>query len=306
MLKKFAYGILLLSIFTVIFIIAVPGTAYRGIITLERSMSGLEKKSITIDDHTIVYLEGGEGEVILLVHGFNGEKDNWTRFARPLTKKYRVIATDDPGFGESTFRKESSYSIKNQVERFAKFTAALKLKKFHMAGNSMGGAISGNFALRYPERLLSLALINAAGIKNAEKSEFLRASEKGINLLVVKKPADYKSIMNFVFINPPFLPAPIIRYLGEVNLKRTPQNELIFEQIRNDIKSLEMHLHKIKTPTLVLWGDRDRVLHVSGADIFHKNLENSKLVIMKDCGHVPMIERPGEAANHYLNFLKNI
>ena len=62
----------------------------------------------------------------------------------------------------------------------------------------------------------------------------------------------------------------------------------------------------IKTPTLILWGDTDRVLDVSGAAILEKGIKNSQKIIMKDCGHVPMIERPEETAKYYISFLKNI
>jgi pimeloyl-ACP methyl ester carboxylesterase len=68
----------------------------------------------------------------------------------------------------------------------------------------------------------------------------------------------------------------------------------------------ESFLPRIKAPTLILWGDRDNLLHVSAVPILEKAIRNHQTVIMKDCGHVPMLERPQETADHYLNFLRGL
>lgn len=306
MIKKISIALLLLFILILTVNIAAPGKVYDTMVSLERSRAGLEKKSMIIEDHTITYLEGGKGEALLLVHGFNGNKDNWTRFARFLTDSYRVIIPDNPGFAESTYLEKGDYTIPAQSKRLALFMARKKIGKFHVAGNSMGGAIAGTMARLYPGSLLSLALFDAAGTESAKKSEFQKLVEKGKNPLVTNRPSDYKKMMEFVFVTPPFIPSPVARYLGEENLRFTEQNQAIFKQIRNNIGSLEKNLEKIATPALVLWGDRDRILDVSGAYIFHKKIKNSQLVIMKDCGHIPMLERPKEAASHYRAFLTSL
>jgi pimeloyl-ACP methyl ester carboxylesterase len=67
---------------------------------------------------------------------------------------------------------------------------------------------------------------------------------------------------------------------------------------------MEPLLKDIRVPTLVLWGDTDRVLDVSAADVYARGLPDATLVVMKKCGHVPMLERPAETAEHYRAFLK--
>ncbi len=110
------------------------------VVNLERSASDLEHKTIVIGKETWHYLEGGpdDAEVLLLIHGFGGDKDNWTRFARSLTDNYRVIAPDLPGFGESAWHPDWNYSLLPQRSRLHGFVQALNLKQFHIAGNSMG------------------------------------------------------------------------------------------------------------------------------------------------------------------------
>ncbi len=94
----------------------------------------------------------------------------------------------------------------------------------------------------------------------------------------------------------------------EANFKRAIADVEIKKKIFNDIVqySMEPKLQDIKAPTLILWGDTDRILHVSSTKILEKGIANSKTVIMKDMGHCPMLERPAETAEHYLAFLQEI
>jgi hypothetical protein len=108
-----------------------------------RSKAGLTRKEVKIDDHTIVYLKGGKGPTILLLHGYTGNKDNWILFAPYLTKDYHVVIPDIPGYGESSKLEKAPYDLSSQMSRLHKFTRAVDLKKFNMAGNSMGGFFAG-------------------------------------------------------------------------------------------------------------------------------------------------------------------
>ena len=80
----------------------------------------------------------------------------------------------------------------------------------------------------------------------------------------------------------------------------------IFGEVRNQSIPLEKRVAGLKTPTLIVWGDQDRVLHVSGAEILHKLLPNSQVVIMHGVGHVPMLEQPRQTAEDYLAFRKTL
>jgi len=78
------------------------------------------------------------------------------------------------------------------------------------------------------------------------------------------------------------------------------------KEIFPDSSALEKDLPNIKTPTLILWGDQDKIVDISSVPIFEKGLKNHKTVIIKDCGHVPMVEKPQETATYYIDFLKGI
>jgi len=304
MAKKLLIVVVLLLLVPVVLYVAFPEVLFRLAIDLERRWAGLSEGSVVVGDHTVAYLEGGEGEAILLVHGFGMNKDYWNRFAGYLTPSFRVVVVDLPGFGESTKREDATYAIAVQADRLNAFAQALSLDSFHVAGSSMGGNISGRYAIRYPDKVLSLALFDAAGIHRCpEKSEMDRLLEKGENPLLVETPEDFDATIKFTFVEPPWFPGFVKKMMAKEWIQNRSLHEKVFSEIMGVESSLGPDLAKIEARTLILWGDRDRLLDVSCTRVLKEGLRDSKTVIMKDCGHVPMMERPEETACHYLEFL---
>ncbi|MBS7661188.1 alpha/beta fold hydrolase [Pseudomonas lalucatii] len=285
-----------------------PATLLASMQWLEQRAAGLSHERVEVADLSIHYYRGGprDGQTILMIHGFGADKDNWLRFARPLTERFQVIALDLPGFGDSS-KPNASYDVGTQAERVASFVQALDIDRLHLLGNSMGGHIAALYAARYPQRVSSLALFANAGIDAPVKSELIARLESGAtNPLLVQKPADFERLLDFVFVEPPPLPAPLKRYLAERAVDNSTHHQQVFTQLIERYIPLEPELPKIKAPTLLLWGARDRVLDVSSIEVMRPLLRRSSVVIMEDLGHAPMIERPQETAGHYLSFLDGI
>ena len=283
-----------------------PGTTFRILASVERGIAGIGQKGVEVQGLHMEYLEGGEGEAILLLHGFGGNKDNWTRIARHLTPHFRVIAPDLPGFGQSTREPGSDYTISAQADRIRAFARALNIDRFHLAGNSMGGTIAGACAARYSNDIISLWLIAPGGIMSAEPSELFRLLKGGkANPLIAESPEEYEDLLDFVCVKRPFIPSVIRDFLAEEAVRNSPLNKEIFKQIRKSMETspLEVLLKGLRVPTLILWGAGDRVLHVSGARILESVIPGAKISIMEETGHVPMIERPEESARIFLDFL---
>jgi len=139
-MKKFLkYGLIVIGAVILLlagFYFLFPETAFDLAIDAQRRSADLVKKEVQVDDHRIVYLEGGTGETIVLLHGFGGYKDQWTAFAKYL-KGYRLVIPDVAGFGESSRVPTANYSVESQVGRIDRFVEALKLDQFHLAGNSL-------------------------------------------------------------------------------------------------------------------------------------------------------------------------
>lgn len=310
-MKKFSKKTIFLTIAVIVVVIAAvlyfvaPAYLYNKAMDGLRKDAGLTLKSVNIPDFKIVYAEGGTGDTIIMVHGFGGNKDNWLRLAKYFTPNYRVIIPDLPGFGDSSKPKDKKYNIMAEVERLNLFAKELKLTKFHIVGNSMGGNIAGNYAATYPEMVKTLGLFDSAGVISPIKSELTLLFEKGINPLIIKDVNDYDKFLEFVFMKPPQMPSFMKKYLAKQAVKAGPFNKKILkDQISTDFLILQSNLGKITAPTLIVWGDSDKLIHISSVPIFKKNIKNSKAVIIKECGHLPMMEKPQETASVYKDFLK--
>jgi pimeloyl-ACP methyl ester carboxylesterase len=170
----------------------------------------------------------------------------------------------------------------------------------------MGGAIAARYAIMFPEKVISLGLFNTFGVQSPVKSEFDQLMSRGEpNPLVFESIEGFDRLMYFVFSKPPDIPIFIKRLVARESQKRTSINDRIFEQIDREKDSLTPDLGKIMARTLILWGDQDRILDVSSVQVLQNGIPYSIATIIPECGHTPMEERPKEAAEQYLTFLKN-
>lgn len=124
-------------------------------------------------------------------------------------------------------------------------------------------------------------------------------------MLIVETPADYDQLLDFVSVQKPPIPGAIKKHFIKEAIHHRPLNQIIFKHIRSawGAEPLEVLLKDLSVPTLILWGKRDRVLHVSGASILNAVMPKSSKVIMENVGHVPMLEKPQASATFYLDFL---
>jgi pimeloyl-ACP methyl ester carboxylesterase len=262
----------------------------------------MERKEVVLPDGThVVYLEGGHGEPLVLLHGFGTDKDNFTRVARYLTPHYRVIAPDLIGFGESTHLQDADYRYAAQAERVHAFVQALGLKQIDLGGNSMGGALALSYAAQHPQEVRSLWLIDTAGVAGAPPSELARIiASGGRNPLMVTKESDFPALVKFTMADPPYLPGMVMDTLARERIANQALERKVFAQIATD--SVNDAVKGLPTPTLIVWGAEDRALSVGTVPVLQALLPHSQAVVMPGVGHAPMIERPKQAAQDYLQF----
>lgn len=285
-----------------------PGVLLKLSIKYEMDSAGVSQKETEVIGQRIVYYEGGKGEGMLLVHGFGGDKSNFLRMAKYFTDKYRVVIVDLPGFGESSKHEKLKYNIKNQVQRLDEFVKRIGLDRFHIAGNSMGGAISVYYTYKHQNRILSLGLFDSAGIKCPVESHHRKELREGRNHLLAKSPDDFDRMMKYVFVKPPFVPKPILEHLASRAAESRAFNVKVAQDLESDYEyqNIVKYLPMIYVPALIVWGDKDRLIDVSCVEIFEEGIKNSKTHILKDCGHLPMTERPDESAGYYRDFLNSL
>jgi abhydrolase domain-containing protein 6 len=273
----------------------------------QRGKGGLVRRSVRVGDMTWPYLEGGNpaGKALVLVHGFGGDKDNWSFYAPYIKQDYRLIFPDLPGFGENDRSMAPDHSVGAQAARLHDFLTALGIDTCHLGGNSMGGAIALRFALDFPERLLSLTLFNNAGVIGTEESELQQLVEQGESPLVPRTMADIDRLLAFVAHKPRWIPRQFKRVMFDEMKRHEALLDKIFNQIAADALKAPLNdrLGEIKLPTQIIWGRHDRLLDVTCAVVQHEGIPHSELVIFEDVGHVPMIEKPRLTARHHLAFL---
>ena len=281
----------------------VPSTEFA--INLERRMSGLEHRQLTLPDGTHYdYLIGGQGEPLLLLHGFGANKDNFTRIARQLTPHYQVIIPDHIGFGESSRPANVDYRADAQAERLHQFMQQLgggQIQHFHLGGSSMGGHIALAYAARYPTEVDSLWLLDPGGVWSAPKAEAFEIEQKtGVFPLLVSTVEDYQRVYEMAMSKPPYVPAPMLAVMAQPSIDNRALEAQIFEQISND--PIEERAKQITAPALIVWGTEDRLLSPKAGEILHALMPNSQLLYMQGIGHLPMLEDIKQTATDYLAF----
>lgn len=271
---------------------------------IERTLSGVSEKSLQVGDHNWVYAEKGEGEVVLLLHGFAASKEVWMRMVADMPAGYRYIMPDLPGFGRSSYRADGNYDVPSQVPRLEAFVAQLGLTHFHLLGNSMGGNLALHYAAVYPQRVVTLGLFAPSGVTQPNPSPYTRAFlEHGDAKLIATSRADYMQIFNDAFVEPPYAPDFILNSLADVQVARRTEYLRMYQQFWQQRMPLEPMLPTIRMPALLLWGDQDKILDVSAAQVFKQGLPNVETVVWPNVGHAPMLEKTADSARLYAGFI---
>ncbi len=284
---------------------SVQDSLFDAGIRTERFMSDMHGSSVTVKGRQIAYLERrGTGETIVLLHGFGSNKDTWVRFTRSLPGEYHVIAFDLPGHGDSTKENDETYTIDFITQVFAEAADALKLNRFHLAGNSMGGWVGMLYTNRNPERVITLGLFDTAGANSPEASDLYKAILEGNNILVPASESDFYNLLKYVYHKEPSLPWPVKPVLARRAVEDAPFRQKMFKDIWGNPEDIAPVLPDLRLPVLILWGAQDRMTHISTIKVLERYLLNSRTVIIPDCGHVPMLEKPKETALEYAAFLK--
>jgi triacylglycerol lipase len=273
---------------------------------LERTLSGLHLRQVQVAGFAMPYLEGGQGQPLVLIHGFAGDKDNFTRVARHLVAHYRVIIPDLPGFGDAGRDPQAKYNMAEQVARVHALLQQLGLSQVDLGGSSMGGFIATRFAATYPHMVGSVWLLDPAGTEAAAQSLVLQQYlATGEMPLLLQNEAAFPDMMRQTMHKPPFIPYSLRHVLAQRAVKDFALHSAIMSEIRDEAM-LETQFHDLPTPALIVWGERDLILDPRGAQAMAKLFVQAKVIMMADIGHLPMLEAPRTSARDYLAFRKSL
>jgi len=200
---------------------------------------------------------------------------------------YRVISLDLPGHGLTGATPSGDYSQAAMAESLRHFADKLGLKRFALAGNSMGVGVAARFAELHPERVTYLILIDAAGARTSTHPCLHLAA------LTASVPVVNRFFLHFVMQRMPDV----------AHMEGSPQAVLEHLRLPDDNYAWE-HTRQIKAPTLILWGGNDRVIPIASAYAWKQAIPGAKLVIYPKAGHVSMADAPAQSAADVRKFLQ--
>jgi pimeloyl-ACP methyl ester carboxylesterase len=245
-----------------------------------------------------------DGPVLVLVHGFGASAADWDAWAKRLGDTFRIIAPDLPGHGLTRAPKGYQGGPDSQVATVEAMAAALKLPRFVIAGNSMGGGVAWRYALAHPERLNGLVLVDAAGWPPAKAQKqgaiMFRLLANPVTRGIIKNldnSALVKQGLEAALIDKSLAtPALVKRYS---DFSRAPgHRDILVGRPRAgsaDIATPE-RLSVIDTPTLVMVGADDRVIPGTDGKRFADAIHGAALIVYPGVGHVPMEQIPDRSA----------
>ena len=284
-----------------------PAMVTGWALSVERKRSGLKLKSEAVHGFNIPFLEGGSGDVLVLVHGFGGDKDNFTRMAAHLTPHFRVILPDLPGFGDATRDPNVRYRMSDQVDRLYAFFRALGVQKIILGGNSMGGFIASEYAARHPKQVRAVWLLDSAGTAEAHRSPMLQNYlATGESPLLLRRLSDVETLIHSTMARPPFFPGFLKRTLGARAIADLPLHEAIMKDLSLHSPMLETQYKSLPTPALIVWGSEDAILNPAGQKPQEQLFPQNQTIVMQGIGHLPMLEAPQQTAQDFLKFAKTL
>ncbi len=248
---------------------------------------------------------------VLLVHGVGASIDHWALTIPVLSQKRRVIALDLPGFGFSAKPVDRAYDPETYVAILTAFLDRLEIARVVLMGHSMGGAVCSEFTLAHSNRVSNLVLVDAAGMTRAPTrllDYLVERFERRIDpKKIVLPPRVVRALMKIVFYTPvPFASRNMERLLAIQREPDWPQRVVCFVRaVSGTAKSrVRERLQEFKTPTLIVWGEKDRVLPLRHGRMLSAGILDSRLVVFPKTGHVPMIEKPEEFCRTIEEFLE--
>ena len=268
-----------------------------------------EHRTIIIDGMRIHVQLAGFGQPLILIHGLGGPL-MWQRVIEPLSRDFRVVVVDLPGFGESECLKEY-YSTVQYAEFLIHFLNALNIERATLVGISYGAQIAAHVAHQHPDRVEKLVLISSTGLMTY--TALMHITIFWVIFSFIAKHIVLKSkwltcgIARLSFYDIKSRPKDLCdKYYAQLSL--TGKRDALLNGMRNSItkdSTFCTKLSELRTPTLIVWGKQDRTVPSKYASRFQQCIPHSAVRILRDCAHSLPLEKPQELCDAIVQFIKS-
>lgn len=304
--------ILIVSVLSVMF----AGRHYMGFVDLDPAVvnsryANEESQFIKLDGLQqgieLHYRDEGKQDapVLFLLHGIMASLQTWDGWVKALQDDFRIIRVDIPGFGLTGPYSDGIYNIERSVDMVDQLSDKLGIESFFLAGNSMGGYISWNFALVHPEKVKRLILLDAAGypFKPPMMLEILQTPvlKQAVGFLIPRFIVTHT--LNEVYGDASKVNDELIDRYHQLMLREGNRQAVVdvFASISDVDNSA---IKQLKVPTLIQWGANDAWIPLVNAQKFSDDIEGAKTIVYPGVGHIPMEEIAEISANDAKDFLR--
>ena len=270
--------------------------------------------TVEVNGEHVAYLDIGQGQPVILIHGFGGSMWQWEHQQQPLSAEFRLITPDLIGSGLST-KPDIEYRPEQMLEYFIGFMDALRIRQATLVGNSMGAGLAIGMALTYPDRVSQLVLIDGlpANVRERLTSPSIKRA------LDTAAPSWLASFGNWLFggvmiesvlqeiVHDPTLLTPAVIERSNRNRQRPgviPPLMTVRDTLPLWESGFAKRIGEIRHPTLILWGEEDRVFPLPAGEDLQRTIKGSALVRIPNAGHIPQWERPDLANRAMIEFLR--
>lgn len=245
--------------------------------------------------------------VLFLLHGIMASLHTWDGWVETLQDDFRLIRMDIPGFGLTGPYADGIYNIERAVDMVDQLSDKLGIESFFIAGNSMGGYISWNFASAHPEKVDRLILLDAAGypFKPPMMLELLRTPVLKDSMAYITPRFIVTQTLNEVYGDAAKVTDQVIDRYHDLMLREGNREAVV--SVFASIAHVESSpIKQLKVPTLIQWGEADAWIPLANSEKFAADIEDAKTIVYPGVGHIPMEEIPQQSANDAKDFLLSL
>lgn len=269
-------------------------------------------KFLTLNGMEVHYRDEGivndNVDTVVLLHGTASSLHTWDQWTEGLKNTYRVIRLDLPGFGLTGPEPHERYEVTDDVEFLHAFLGELSLSRVHLVGSSLGGRIAWQYSLEFPQQVSSLSLINSLGYPQKNWPPAIEMAQWPImdTLIANISPRFMFNIgLKEIYHDSEMVSEALVDRYYE--LAHFPGNMAAFPmRVKAKLDLDSDAITRIKTPTLILWGEEDIYFPVLRAYQFQQDIKGAQLVTYPQVGHLPMEEVALQSLNDFKQFVSTL
>lgn len=264
---------------------------------------------LELDGMSVHYrINGDTGETVVLLHGTASSLHTWEGWTEELSKTYRVVSFDMPGFGITGPEPNNDYTRERYVKFIDDVLKKLNIDSCYMAGNSFGGYMTWSYAVKHPEKVKKIAILNSSGYPRGDQPTPISFQMQKMDWLrpvitTITPTSLVRKSVEVVYYDDSKITDELVTRYNELLLREGNRGGLMgkTQQITYDYTE---EIKQVQCPTLIMWGDTDMLVNIDAAPKFHRDIPNSELLIYENMGHVPMEEIPEKSVADFIGFLQ--